>query len=219
MGVLHSNRRGAPLGQAAQIVVFMHGYGADGSDLLSLSDPLAPHLPATAFYSPDAPQPCAGNPFGRQWFPIPRFDGSTPAEAKAGLEAAALDLNAFLDDILAREGLGPDRLILLGFSQGAMMSLHIAPRRAAPVAGVIAISGKLMETSSLAHEVQVKPEVLLIHGDADDVVPFGEMQTAGAALQAAGFATYAHVMRGTGHGISQDGLQVALGFMARRLGI
>lgn len=212
-------RRGAPLGRARQMVVFVHGYGADGADLLSLADPLTPHLPDTAFYAPDAPQPCSGNPFGRQWFAIPRFDGSTEAQAKLDLEAAATDLNAFLDARLSDEGLTADRLILLGFSQGAMMSLHIAPRRDAPVAGVVAISGKLIYPNDLAASAKVKPEVLLIHGDADDVVPFEEMNQAGQALQAAGFATYGHVMQGMGHGIATDGLQVALSFMVQRFGL
>jgi len=216
---LNFGRRGAAQGSAQQIVVFLHGYGADGADLLSLSDPLGPHMPMTAFYAPDAPEPCAGNPSGRQWFSIPRFDGSSEAQAKAGLNSAADDLNAFLDQILTDEGLSPNRLILLGFSQGAMMSLHVAPRRDLAVAGVIAISGRLIDPMALTREAKVKPEVLLIHGDADDVVPFGEMHLAGQALQAAGFATYAHVMRGTGHGIAPDGLQVALAFMAQRLSL
>lgn len=212
-------RRGAPLGTARQMVVFVHGYGADGADLLSLADPLTPHLPDTAFYAPDAPQPCSGNPFGRQWFAIPRFDGSTEAQAQLGLEAAAADLNSFLDARLSEEGLTAERLILLGFSQGAMMSLHIAPRRDTPLAGVVAISGKLMYPNDLSGSVKVKPEVLLIHGDADDVVPFEEMQRAGQALHAAGIVTYGHVMHGMGHGIAPDGLQVALSFMVQRFGL
>jgi phospholipase/carboxylesterase len=214
---LQFGRAGAPNGEAKQVVVFLHGYGADGANLLSLSDPLSPHMPATAFYAPNAPEPCKGTPFGRQWFAIPRFDGSTEVQARAGLDAAAADLNGFIDHILKTEGLTADRLILLGFSQGAMMALHVAPRRDAPIAGVVAISGKLINPMALRAQAKVKPEVLLIHGDRDDVVPFGEMHLAGQALQEAGFATYAHVMQGTGHGIAPDGLQVALAFMKQRL--
>lgn len=216
---LQFGRAGAAQGAAKQAVIFLHGYGADGADLLSLSDPLTPHMPATAFYAPDAPEPCKGNPFGRQWFAIPRFDGSTEAQAKLGRDAAAADLNGFIDQVLHDEGLTADRLILLGFSQGAMMSLHVAPRRDTAIAGVVAISGRLLEPMALAAEAKVKPEVLLIHGDADDVVPFGEMHLAGQALQEAGFSTYAHVMRGMGHGIAPDGLQVALAFMKQRLAL
>ena len=203
--------------QAGALVVFLHGYGADGADLLGLADVLAPHLPGVAFAAPDAPEPCRGNPFGRQWFPIPWLDGSSEAAAAAGLAAAADDLNAFLDARLAEEGLSPDRLALVGFSQGAMMALEVAPRRAEPVAGVVAISGRLIAPERLAAEARVRPPVLLMHGDADEVVPFASMGQAGQALDGAGFEVWGHVMRGTGHGIAPDGLGAALGFLRDRL--
>lgn len=214
---LKFGRRAPVSGKATSMVVFVHGYGADGADLLGLADPLGPHLKNTVFYAPDAPEPCAGNPFGRQWFGIPRFDGSTEAEAKAGLQSAADDLNAFLDAKLAEEGLTPNRLILIGFSQGSMISLHIVPRRDTEIAGLVAISGKLMFPDDLGGEAKVKPPVLLVHGDQDDVVPFSEMQIAGNVLFTNGFDVYAHVMEGSGHGIAPDGLQVALHFIADRL--
>lgn len=200
------------------LVVFLHGYGADGADLLGLADVLAPHLPATAFVAPDASEPCRGGGFGYQWFPIPRMDGSSQHEADAGLDAATSDLNAFLDARLADEGLTPDRLVLVGFSQGAMMSLHVAPRRPMVVAGVVAISGRLLRPEALAAEALVKPPVLLIHGDQDPVVPFESMSLAGDALVQAGFQTFGHVMRGTAHGIAPDGLGVTLQFLRDRLG-
>jgi phospholipase/carboxylesterase len=214
---LKFGRRAPVAGKASSMVVFVHGYGADGADLLSLADVFGPHLPETVFYAPDAPEPCAGNPFGRQWFPIPRFDGSSEVDAAVAMNRAADDLNAFLDISLQAEELGPENLILVGFSQGAMMSLHVAPRRDVEIAGVVAISGKLMRPGTLAMEMKVKPEVLLVHGDQDEVVPFGEMQAAGNALVSNGFQVYAHVMKGSGHGIAQDGLQVALSFIADRL--
>jgi phospholipase/carboxylesterase len=199
------------------MVVFLHGYGADGADLLGLADPLAPHLPEAVFLAPDAPEPCRGGGFGLQWFPIPWIDGSSEAEAGAGLARAADDLNAFLDEQLAAEGLTPASLVLVGFSQGAMMSLHVAPRRDVSVAGVVAISGRLLQPDRLAEEAKVKPPVLLIHGDEDPVVPFEDMGLAGNALVAAGFETYGHVMQGTGHGIAPDGLSAALSFLHQRL--
>lgn len=217
MRALQSERRGAARGRAKSMVVFVHGYGADGADLLGLADPLAPHLPDTAFYAPDAPEPCAGNPMGRQWFPIPWLDGSSEEAARQGLLAAASDLNGFLDGLLAEEGLPPAALALVGFSQGAMMSLHIAPRRAVALAGVVAISGRLLQPEVLEEEAVVKPPVLLVHGDQDPVVPFQDMSLAGNALLAAGFETYGHVMQGTGHGIAPDGLGVTLQFLKERL--
>ena len=215
---LTSDRRGADKGRARSVVVFVHGYGADGADLLGLADPLGQHLPDTAFYAPDAPDPSVANPMGRQWFPIPWLDGSSESAAAEGLAAAAADLDAFLDGVLAEEGLGADRLVLFGFSQGAMMSLQVAPRRAAPVAGIVACSGRLVAPERLATEAVSKPPVLLMHGDRDDVVPFASMQEAGQTLTGAGFPTYAFVMEGTGHGIAPDALDQALGFVRQVLG-
>lgn len=217
MRVLQAGRRGVAQGRAKSIVVFVHGYGADGADLLGLADPLAPHLPDTAFYAPDAPEPCSGNPFGRQWFSIPWLDGSSEADSRAGLLRAAEDLNVFLDRIMADEGVAPEALALVGFSQGAMMSLHVAPRRDVAIAGVVAISGRLLAPDLLAAETVVKPPVLLVHGDQDPVVPFADMSLAGNALIGAGFEVFGHVMQGTGHGIAPDGLGVTLQFLQERL--
>ncbi|MEZ5779542.1 MAG: prolyl oligopeptidase family serine peptidase [Paracoccaceae bacterium] len=216
---LKFGRRAARSGAARSMVVFLHGYGADGADLLGLADPLAPHLPDTVFVAPDAPEPCAGNPFGRQWFSIPWLDGSTEAEAVAGLERAADDLNAFLDARLKAEGLAAAQLAVFGFSQGSMMALHVLPRRAEPVAAIVAFSGRLLRPEQLAAETVSRPPVLLVHGDADPMVPFADMGLAGDALVSAGFETYAHVMKGTGHGIAPDGLSVALAFLKERLPI
>ena len=210
-------RRAAKSGKATSIVVFVHGYGADGADLLGLADVLGPHLPDTMFYAPDAPQACKGNPFGYQWFPIPWMDGSSEAAAAAGLAASAEALNAFLDACLAEADLTDADLALVGFSQGAMMSMHVAPRRAKAIACVVAISGRLLEPEALAGAVRVRPPVLLIHGDEDGVVPFASMKAAGDVLVATEFETYSHVMRGTGHGIANDGLEAALGFLIKNL--
>lgn len=211
MRKLQSGRVGPQ--KAGSAVVFVHGYGADGADLLGLADPLGPHLPDTAFYAPDAPEASAVNPAGRQWFPIPRMDGSSPAEAQAGLLRAAADLNGFLDGVLAAEALTSDRLALVGFSQGTMLSLFVAPRRAPALAGVVGFSGRVLAPERLAAETVSRPPVLLAHGDIDQVVPFADLRLAGEALAGAGFDVVTHVMRGTGHGISPDGLSAALRFL------
>jgi len=217
---LEALRREPASGETRSAVVFLHGYGANGADLLSLADPLAEHLPDTLFISPDAPEACAGAPMGFQWFPIPWIDGSSEEESRAGLNRAAEDLNAFLDGIMVDEDLLPEQVMVLGFSQGTMMALHVLPRREDPVAGIVAFSGRLLEPELLADEAQCKPPVLLVHGDQDDVVPPQSLPQAAETLQEAGWKeVYAHIMKGTGHGIAPDGLQVALAFMQERLGV
>ena len=214
---LQSARKGAAQGSATSAVIFVHGYGANGADLLGLADPLAPHMPGTAFYGPDAPENCAGNPFGFQWFSIPWMDGSSEEAARQGQAQAAADLNAFVDRVIADEGLEPSAVALVGFSQGTMMSLHIAPRRDAPLAAVVGFSGRLLDPGALAAETVSRPPVLLIHGDADPVVPIQSLPEAADALVAAGFETYAHVCKGLPHSIDNEGLSLALGFLRDKL--
>ena len=212
--VLKAGKRKPLSGETRSAVVFLHGYGANGADLLGLADPLAEHLPDTLFVAPDAPEACPGAPWGFQWFPIPWIDGSSEEESMAGMNRAVEDLNAFLDALMVDEDLLPEQVVLFGFSQGTMMSLHVAPRREDAVAGVVAFSGRLLSPELLADDVKCRPPVLLVHGDQDDVVPIQSLPEAAEALQGAGWKeVYAHVMKGTAHGIAPDGLSVALAFV------
>ncbi|PIE14707.1 MAG: phospholipase [Rhodobacterales bacterium] len=216
---LDSKRRAPASGKAKSLVIFLHGYGADGQDLLGLGEILAPHMPDTVFVAPDAPEKCAGNPMGFQWFPIPWIDGSSEQDAAAGMQRAVDDLNAYLDQVMAEEGIGAENTVLFGFSQGTMMALHVAPRRKAQFAGVVGFSGRLMSPELLQDEMVSKPPVILVHGDQDDVVPVQSLNEAGDALTLAGFQVYAHIMEGTAHGIAPDGLSVAVAFMREKLNI
>ena len=204
--VLQAGRRGPHSGTLRSAVVLLHGYGADGSDLLSLADILGEHLPDTLFVAPDAPETIPMMPSGLQWFPIPWIDGSSEEEQERGLLAAAADLDAFLDALMVDEDLLPEQVALFGFSQGTMMALHVAPRREDPVAGIVAFSGRLLAPDLLADDTLSRPPVLLIHGDADEVVAVDEMPKSAEALQNAGWKdVYAHVMKGTGHGMHRAG--------------
>ena len=216
--VLRAGRKEPVSGEVRSILVFLHGYGANGADLLGLAEPLAEHMPDTLFVAPDAPEQIPGMPNGFQWFPIPWIDGSSEEEAARGMAAAVNDLNAFLDALMVDEDVLPEQVVLFGFSQGTMMSLHVAPRREDPVAGIAAFSGRLLEPDLLVDEVVSRMPVLLVHGDADDLVPPQSLPQAAEALQGAGFKeVYAHIMKGTGHGIAPDGLSVALAFMRDKL--
>lgn len=214
---LKVGRRAPASGQVKQVVIFLHGYGADGNDLLGLAEPLGQHLPDTLFLAPDAPERCRNNPMGYQWFPIPMMDGSSEAQARDSLVQSVEDLDAFLDRVLEDEGVTPAQVALVGFSQGTMMSLHVAPRRAEPLAGVVGFSGRLLEPERLAAEVKSTFPVLLAHGDQDPLVPFESMALAAQALSAAGFPVYTFTMEGTPHGIAPEGLGQALAFLRRFL--
>ena len=176
----------APLsgGPAKSLVVFLHGYGADGNDLIDIGRMWAPVMPETAFVSPHAPQPCAEAPVGRQWFPLA---GTDQQKLREGVLAAAPVLDAFLDAELAAHGLGDDRLALVGFSQGTMMALHVGPRRAHPIAGIVGYSGLLPGPEFLKAEARQRPPVLLIHGDADPLIPAMALHVASRILGEAGF--------------------------------
>lgn len=212
--VLNAGRKEPVSGETRSVVVFLHGYGANGADLLGLADPLGEHLPDTLFVAPDAPEACAGAPLGFQWFPIPWIDGSSEEESMSGMASAVNDLNAFLDALMVDEDVLPEQVVLFGFSQGTMMGLHVAPRREDPIAGMVGFSGRLLAPDLLADEVISRFPILLVHGDQDDVVPPQSLPDAAEALQNAGWEdVFAHIMKGTAHGIAPDGLSVALAFM------
>jgi len=215
--ILSGGRRAAASGNTASAVVFLHGYGADGADLLGLADALTPHLPDTVFLAPNAPDRCANNPFGYQWFPIPWMDGSSEAEMHEGFRRSTADIDAYLERVLADESVKSSDLALFGFSQGTMMGLQVAPRRSSPLAAVVGFSGRLLNPSTLVAEARSKPPVWLAHGDRDEVVPHASLPEAGDALAAAGFDVSTYVMKGIGHGISPDGLNAALEFIRGRL--
>lgn len=217
--ILESVRRDAASGKGTSLVIFLHGYGANAQDLMGLADPLASHMPDTIFAAPDAPENCAGSPMGFQWFPIPWIDGSSEEDAAKGMQAAVDDLNAYLDKTMKDEGVSADKTVLLGFSQGTMMALHVAPRRKDALAGVVGFSGRLLSPEALEDEAVSKPPVILVHGDQDDVVPPASLPEAADTLVTAGFEVYTHIMKGTAHGIAPDGLSVAAAFMREKLGI
>ena len=218
MTTLTGPRKGAASGNADSLVIFLHGYGSDGNDLIGIADSLAEHLPNTTFLSPNAPQRCANNPMGYQWSPIPWLDGSTEEAAREGQVESIKLLNAYLDEVAVAEGIGPERTIIFGFSQGTMMALHVGPRRAVPFAGIAGFSGRLLYPELLETEMKSKPPILLVHGDSDDMVPPAALPEAADALAKAGFEVFTHISKNTGHGIAPDGLGMALQFINMKLG-
>ncbi|MGB8274016.1 MAG: prolyl oligopeptidase family serine peptidase [Alphaproteobacteria bacterium] len=199
-------------GKARELVILLHGVGADGNDLIGLAPYWAEQLPHAAFVSPNAPFRYDMAPFGYQWFSLA---DRNPEALYAGVCRAAPLLDAFIDAELARWGLTDDRLALVGFSQGTMAALHVGLRRGAPCAAIVGFSGALLGASALLAEIRCRPPVLLVHGDEDPVVPVTAMPHAVAALSAAGVEVESHVRPGLGHGIDPVGLRLGGEFLAR----
>jgi phospholipase/carboxylesterase len=196
----------APKSGAApkQLVVFLHGYGSNGDDLISLAPYWADLLPDAEFVSPNAPFPCEENPFGGfQWFGLRERN---PAMMLGGTKAAATILDAYLDAALKARGLDERNLALVGFSQGTMMALHVGPRRGTAPAAIVGYSGALIGADALGTELKSKPPVLLVHGMADQVVPFAALEAATRALQAQGLKVEAVARPGLPHSIDPEGL-------------
>ena len=132
------------------IIVFLHGYGADGADLLSIGNMLSDHFPNTLFIAPDAPTKCQMSPFGFQWFPIPVVDGSLESEAMEQLDKVSVFTNKWIDDLISDERVEDRNVFLLGFSQGTMLSLFMGPQRKTALGGIIGFSGKLLNIDGFA---------------------------------------------------------------------
>jgi phospholipase/carboxylesterase len=208
-------------GKAKQLVVFLHGYGADGNDLIDIGRAWAAVLPDVAFVSPHAPRPCGQAPVGREWFPLTMRD---PGERWTGVNAAAPTLNRFLDSELQRRQLPPTALALVGFSQGTMMALHVGLRRAAPPAAIVGYSGMLVVPEDIAPdkfaaEIKARPPVLLIHGDQDQLIPVQALMHAAQGLAALDIPAEWHISPGIGHGIDQEGLRQGGEFLARHFAV
>ena len=205
-------------GAAKQLVIFLHGYGADGNDLIDIGRAWQQILPDAAFVSPHAPRPCGQAPMGREWFPLTMRD---PNERWTGVNAAAPVLNAFIDAELKRRSLTDSALALVGFSQGTMMSLHVGLRRAAAPAAIVGYSGMLVvpediDPDTFAGEIRSRPPVLLVHGDQDQLIPVQALMHAAQGLAALEVPVEWHVSPGVGHGIDQEGLRQGGEFLVRR---
>jgi phospholipase/carboxylesterase len=197
-------------GSPRQLVVFLHGYGADGNDLIGLGREWARLLPHAAFVSPHAPEPCGMAPMGRQWFNLTFRD---PTEMVRGVKHAAPALNAFLDAELKRHDLPPRALALVGFSQGTMLALGVGLTRRPAPAAIVGYSGALATAEALPDKPAEAPAILLVHGDMDEVIPLDAMLIAREQLARAGIAVEWHVAQGVGHGIDADGLRLGGTFL------
>jgi phospholipase/carboxylesterase len=200
-------------------VVFLHGYGADGNDLIDIGRAWQGAMPNAAFVSPHAPHPCGQAPMGREWFPL---TDRAQNERWRGVTSAAPILDHFLDTELQRRNLPPSALALVGFSQGTMMALHVGLRRAVAPFAIVGYSGLLVVDPNAAPEaidaeIKSRPPILLIHGDSDELIPPQALFMAANGLATLGVPVEWHLSPGIGHGIDQEGLRQGGEFIAKRL--
>lgn len=197
------------------LVIMLHGVGSNGQDLISLAPYLSQSLPNTAFISPDAPFACdmvpPGYPNAYQWFSLQNRDPHVMLE---GVKTVFPLVEEFIEEQLKRFDLKHKNLALLGFSQGTMTSLHVAPRLKHKIAGVLGYSGALLCDG----EAQQKMPIHLIHGEADDVVPVQARAHAQEALEKHGFTVTGHTTAGLTHSIDEKGIQSGAGFLREVLG-
>lgn len=205
-----SFRKPASGGKAKQLVILLHGWGADGPNLIDLADVFARVLPEAHFISPNAPFPCEANPFGFQWFSL--MDRQ-PQHMLSGIRKATDILNVFIDEQLAELGLDNSKLALVGFSQGTMTALHCAMRRTPQIAGVAGFSGALVAAEILPQEITARPPVCLIHGNMDEVVPYASLAHAAQNLGAVGVDVTTHTRPFLGHSIDMEGIAIACEFL------
>jgi phospholipase/carboxylesterase len=215
---LDGPRLAAKSGTARQLVVLVHGYGADGNDLINIGKAWHDLLPDAAFVAPHAPRPCGQAPMGREWFPL---TFRNPDERWNGVNMAAPTLDAFLEAELARHKLSASALALVGFSQGTMMSLHVGLRRATPLAAIVGYSGMLVlkgdsDVEGYKPQIRSRPPIWLAHGDRDDLIPVEALFHSTQALAALDLPVEWHIEAGFSHEIAPEGLRQGADFLARR---
>ncbi len=201
-------------GPAKQLVILLHGVGANGDDLIGLAPILSQVLPNAEFLAPNAPEPYDMAPVGYQWFSL---QDRSPTRVEVGVRSAASLLENYIDTQLEDRDIDDDRLALIGFSQGCMMALHTGLRRPVAPAAILGYSGMLAAADKLAAEITCRPPVLLVHGEADPVVPFQMLAAAQAGLEAVGVEVQALSRPGLGHGIDEEGIRHGAALLHRTL--
>jgi len=194
-------------GAPTQVMMLLHGWGADGNDLADLARSYAIRFPGMAFFVPNGPDPCKMNPAGREWFDI--------EDRVSGPDYAAPIITTAIAALLSAFSLTESALVLVGFSQGGMMALHCGLRLQPAPAAIISFSGALLRHEDLSAMPNTPyPPVQLVHGSDDQVVPCALMHEAVQTLQPLGVVVDSVERPSLGHVIDPDGLTASITFLA-----
>lgn len=201
-------------GPPRQLVVFLHGFGADGNDLIQLAPLLAESLPEAAFVAPHAPYPNDMLGGGRQWF---SFRADNLEDIDEEVAETYGDFDRFLDAEIVQAGVPAGQVALVGFSQGGITALQTALRRSEPLGAVAGLSTVLANAATLDSALRSRPPLLLLHGDLDAVVPVRYFREAVKVLDRHGVPVTAHELPGRGHEIDPEGAGYLRDFLVARL--
>lgn len=196
-----------------KLVVFLHGVGSDGHDLISLSDEFAGIFPNAIFLSPNAPFPYDAYTMGYQWFSL---EDRSPEKLYQGIKTALPILQNYIDENLAKYNLSYENLVLIGFSQGTMMALQLAPRLEEKCFAVIGFSGALVNPIDLEKEKKSNPPICLIHGREDQVVTASQHQYSVMHLKQMNLLSEEHLIKDLAHSINSSAIKFAQNFLKTR---
>ena len=195
-------------------VILCHGYGGDGKDISILANYWRAHLPNTIFICPDAPEKCAASPTGFQWFDL--MD-QTPEQILTKSLVAENKLNKLIDEVKDRNNLLANQIVIGGFSQGCMISLQTGIKRKDKINSIIGYSGRIIDTDHLSKNIVSKPNVILMHGDIDQIVPVNSLLEAKDFFNKNNYKIESQIFKNCEHRIPTEGSSLGLQFIKKHL--
>ena len=195
-------------------VILCHGYGGDGKDISILANYWRAHLPNTVFICPDAPEKCVASPTGFQWFDL--MD-QTPEQVLSKSLVAENKLNKLIDEVKDKNDLLANQIIISGFSQGCMISLQAGIKRKDKINSIVGFSGRIIDTEHLGKNIMSKPNIILMHGDIDQVVPVSSLLEAKDFFNKNNYEIESHIFKNCEHRIPSEGSSLGLQFIKKHL--
>jgi len=211
--------------KAKSAIIFLHGYGSDGNDLIQLAPNFSNFFPDTAFYSPNGPYQSI-NGIGREWFSLNNYDPSMIKHKKyemneilstmyQGAKESGEILNTYINGIVSKLNISYNSLALIGFSQGTMMALHVGLRQSDRLAAILAYSGIILGESDIKETCKSKPPIMMIHGSQDQLIPVEALHHATNILKNNNIIHESHIINELGHGINDEAIKVGIDFLSK----